>query len=271
MTKGLKIGALIPARLGSKRLPGKHLKVIADKPVIHHLIDRLAACRHIRDAGDIVVCVTEDPSDDPLVPVVEETGASVFRGSRDDIIRRFHDALAEHEFDFVVQANGDNLLTDPEYMNAGIDALLEDPKIDVTTCSGLPLGISSTCFTRSAMDKVMAAYRTERNDTGYTLFFTRTGLCQHLEIPPISPEHVMDEARLTLDYPEDLKVMDLIFTALYREGEVFGLSAVLNFLRRAPTVAQINGVLSAEYEQRTRDLLDLTYQGPEGSITRIEY
>ena len=86
MTKNPKIGALIPARLSSERLPGKHLKASAGKPMIHHLIDRLAACRHIQDTGDIVVCTTEDPSDDPLVPVVEEYGASVFRGSRDDII-----------------------------------------------------------------------------------------------------------------------------------------------------------------------------------------
>ena len=239
--------------------------------MIHHLIDRLGACRHIRDASDIVVCTTEDPSDDPLVPVIEDAGASVFRGSRDDIIRRFHDAMTEYGFDFVVQANGDNPLTDPEYMDASIDALLADSGIDVTTCSELPIGISSTCFTRAAMNKVIAAYLTEQNDTGYVMFFTRTGLCRHVEIPPFRPEHVMAEARLTLDYPEDLEVMDRIFTALYRRGEVFTLDAVLTFLHREPSVTMINSGLSTEYDQRTHDLLDLEYQAPDGLVARIEY
>ena len=269
--KNPKIGALIPIRLGSERLPGKQLKTVAGKPIVHHLLDRVAACRHIRETQDIVVCTTEDSSDDPLVPVVEEFGATIFRGSRDDIILRFNDAMTEHAFDMVVQANGDNPLTDTEYMDAGIDALLADPGIDVTTCAGLPLGIASTCFTRSAMDSVMAAYRTERNDTGFVLFFTRTGLCKHVEIPPLRPEDVMDNVRLTLDYPEDLEVFERIFDSLYHDGTVFDLTSVLTFLRNEPAVAEINGKLGAEYDARTRELLDLAYRAPDGSVVRIEY
>jgi len=271
LIKNYKIGALIPVRLSSERLPGKHLKMAAGKTMVQHLIDRLANCRHIKQLKDIVVCITEDQSDDPLISVVNECGASVFRGSRDDIILRFHGAMTAHKFDIVVQANGDNPLTDTQYMDAGLDALLADRSIDVTTCSGLPLGISSTCFTRAAMNKVLVAYRTEKNDTGYVMYFTRTGLCKHVEIAPLNPEHVLTKARLTLDYPEDLEVIERVFSALYREGEVFDLSAVLSFLRHEPSVMKINNGLSASYDKRTRELLDLAYQAFDGSIARIEY
>ena len=83
-----KIGALIPIRLASERLPGKALLDICGRSVLHHLLDRVAACRFV-DAADIVVCTTRDASDDPLIPAVEEYGASVFRGETDDIIKRF--------------------------------------------------------------------------------------------------------------------------------------------------------------------------------------
>ena len=271
LKKNPKIGALIPARLSSERLPGKHLKVVSGKPMIYHLINRIAKCRHIRKLEDIVVCITEDSTDDPLFSIVRECGASVFRGSRFDIIRRFHDAMNNYKFDMVVQANGDNPLTDTLYMDAGIEALLSDSNIDVTTCKGLPLGISSTCFTRAAMNKVLAAYRTKKNDTGYVMYFTRTGLCNHVEILPLDPEHVLVEARLTLDYPEDLDVIEKIFSALYRQGETFDLNAVLDFMRREPAVAKINNRLNANYDKRTRDLLNLEYQARDGSIARIEY
>ncbi len=80
-----RIGALIPVRLASERLPGKALKLIAGKPVIHHLLDRVFACRYV-EPGNVVVCTTEDRSDDPLVAAVEGYGASVFRGAADDVI-----------------------------------------------------------------------------------------------------------------------------------------------------------------------------------------
>ncbi|HAT36435.1 MAG TPA: acylneuraminate cytidylyltransferase, partial [Rhodospirillaceae bacterium] len=62
----MKIGALIPIRLASERLPRKAIMTICDRPIVHHLLDRIAACRHIDDAKNIVVCTTTDSSDDEL-------------------------------------------------------------------------------------------------------------------------------------------------------------------------------------------------------------
>ena len=136
----MKIGALIPIRLASERLPGKALKDIVGRPVVHHLLDRVAACRHIADPRNVVVCTTTEPSDDALVPAVESYGCSVFRGSVDDIIRRFGDAMAAHGFDAVIQADGDDPLSATEYMDLTMDRLLADPAIDIVTVKGVPLG-----------------------------------------------------------------------------------------------------------------------------------
>lgn len=75
--------------------------------MLYHLLDRIAGCRFIQDQRDIVVCTIEEATDDPLVSAVEAWGASVLRGPRDDVIRRFADAIEIHRFDGVVQANGD--------------------------------------------------------------------------------------------------------------------------------------------------------------------
>src|SRR3989304_7528357 len=117
----MKIGALIPIRFASERLPGKALKDICGRPVVHHLLDRVVASRHIAHPRHLVVCATTEATDDALVPAVDNYGCSVFRGAVDDIIRRFGEAMAAHGFDAVIQADGDDPLSATEYMDLTMD------------------------------------------------------------------------------------------------------------------------------------------------------
>ncbi len=133
----------------------------------------------------------------------------------------------------------------------------------------LPLGIASQSFTRQAMRTVYHHYKSVQNDTGFIYFFTKTGLCKQATVSPIKPEHIHDEARVTLDYEEDLQFFTQIFESLYREGEVFGLDAVLDLLRKRPELLHINGNLNEEYEQRTRDKAKLEYQNVDGQMRTI--
>jgi spore coat polysaccharide biosynthesis protein SpsF (cytidylyltransferase family) len=265
----MKIGALIPIRLASERLPGKALKDMAGRPAVHHLLDRVAACRHIKDPRDVVVCTTTEATDDALVPVVESYGCSVFRGSVDDIIRRFGDAMAAHGFDAVVQADGDDPLSATEYMDLTMDRLLADPAIDIVTVKGVPLGTATKSFTRRAMDKVLAAYRTERNDTGFIYFFTKSGLCRHVEIDVLGPQHVHPTARLTLDYEVDLALFRRIFEALYKPGQMFGLAEVVAFLNAHPDLVELNRHVEQEYWQRTAEKARLEFVAADGSVRGV--
>lgn len=259
-----KTGALIPIRLASERLPGKALKRIQGKPVVHHLLDRVLACRYV-EPENAVVCTTQDASDDPLVEMVESHGASVFRGARDDIIDRFDAAMKHFGFDAVVQIDGDDPLSATEYMDLTMQTLLDNPGLGIVTVSGLPLGTAVKSFSAHAMQRVHAHYRSERNDTGFIYYFTKTGLCEHRELSPVSPHHRLSEARLTLDYPEDLTVFEKIFAAQTDAGQLFNLADVVGFLRDHADVAQLNLHLDEQYWQRTEDLVNLSFIDADGS------
>ena len=110
----MKIGAFIPIRLDSERLPGKAMKDAAGRPIVYHLLDRIAAAKSIASPKDIVVCTTAEPGNDRLVEAVERYGASAFRGDKDDLIRRFKDANDQFGFDIIVQVDGDDPLCDPQ-------------------------------------------------------------------------------------------------------------------------------------------------------------
>lgn len=265
----MKIGALIPVRLASERLPGKALADIAGRPMIAHLLDRVAASSFIRDRKDVVVCTTTAASDDTLEKAVLAEGCSVFRGSVDDIIKRFGDAMAAFGFDVVIQADGDDLLSATECMDATTAALLADPTLDIVTMHGLPLGCATKAFTQAAMEKVLAAYRTEHNDTGFIYFFTKSGLCRHLDLENTESAFRHDTARLTLDYESDLALFRAIFVALYRPGEVFGLAETVAFLNANPDLAASNLAVQKEYWERTVEKSKLTYRDRDGEIRSI--
>jgi len=216
------------------------------------------------------VCTTREPGDDFLAETIEAYGGSVYRGSTDDIIERFYMAMSEYGFDAVLQADGDDILSDTYYMEQTMNLLLDDPSLDIVTCRELPFGIASKSFTRQAMEKVYQHYQTCENDTGFNYFFTKTGLCSEGVVYPAKPDHKMGEVRLTLDYQVDFDVFTKIFEALYVEGEVFSLDELLRFLRNNPEIVKMNGNLDQQYWSRFKNKARLKYKDMYGAVKSIE-
>jgi len=150
-----------------------------------------------------------------------------------------------------------------------MDKLLSDSSLGIVTCEGLPLGIASKSFSRAAMDTVFKHYKTEKNDTGFIYFFTKTGLCAQGVVQPLHENHVLDEARLTLDYEEDFQVFNAIFEALYTEGQVFALADVVRYLRAHPEVMSRNLHVSEEYWRRTEEKAQLLYRNADGTVQNV--
>lgn len=265
----MNIGALIPIRMSSERLPGKALLDICGRPMCYHLFDRVAASSFITDISKIVVCTTDHSSDDVLVDAVTRYGCSIFRGDEDDIIKRFYDANQKFGFDYMIQADGDDPLSATEYMDKTMHALQRDSFCDIVTVSGLPLGCAVKSFTAMGLSKVYSRYASVKNDTGFIYYFTKAGFCNHLEIKCAEPSHIQKRARLTLDYQADYAVIDAIFRELYRSGSIFSLSDVVNFLDHNPKILSLNLSVEKEYWQRTADKSNLLYRDDDGNERAI--
>ena len=263
-----KIGALIPIRLASERLPQKAILKICGKPIVHHLLDRAFDSKYL-EMENVIVCTTKESSDDPLVSIVENYGAKVFRGDTDDIIKRFYDAMVYYNLDYAIQIDGDDITAEPEYMDLTMETLLSDSKIDVVSVTGLPLGVSTKSFSFKAMGKVFNRYKTTNNDTGFGSLFTETDFCNHVELKPKSNKHEFEKVRLTLDYQKDLELFDTIFKELYEEGRVFHLEEMINLFYKKPEIPEINFYLQEEYMDRWHEKRQVLYEGIDGEIKKI--
>jgi spore coat polysaccharide biosynthesis protein SpsF len=242
--------AIVQARMGSTRLPGKVVKRILGRPVLWHIVDRL---RTVPAIDEVVVATSDRPADDDIRALTADMGVQCFRGSEDDVLDRFYQAALVWDGDPVVRITGDCPLVDPELVGAVIALHQETrPHADLTsvaTGAGVaaagfaegrfPDGLDAEVITLSALHRAWleATKASDREHvTAYIWRQPKLFRVQHLS----SREEDFSKLRWTLDHPEDFAVISRIYEALYNESKPFGMRDVLAFLQAHPEVAAIN-------------------------------
>ncbi len=81
-----RVAAIVQARMGSTRFPGKTLASFGESTVLQHILRRLG---RVTAAIEVWVATSELPQDDAIVEVCASEGVPVFRGEVDDVLRRF--------------------------------------------------------------------------------------------------------------------------------------------------------------------------------------
>jgi spore coat polysaccharide biosynthesis protein SpsF (cytidylyltransferase family) len=191
--------AVIQARTGSTRLPGKVLEPIGGLPLIAWTI---AAVSAVPGVDAIVLATTDSPGDDPLAEMIERRGDMLLhRGSTHDVLGRVWGAISPLEPDIVIRQTGDNPFADPDIMAAQFRHLI-DAGLDYVGIAGLPYGIGAEVV---RIEALRAAHEeaTEAADREHVLPYVygqperfRVGA---LEEPP--PWH---HSRYTVDTEADL-------------------------------------------------------------------
>ncbi len=235
----LKIGAIIQARMGSSRLPGKSLMSIADKPVLGHVIDRARMSRY---AEEIVVATTTEPADSIIEDFARDYGVKVFRGHPDDVLDRFYQAAKQFGFAVVVRLGADDPLKDAREVDRVIAKLVEAPnQLDYVSNSlkpSYPEGMDAEVFSFEALERAWREAKLPSEREHVTPY-----IWMHPEIFRLANvEHSKDLSRLrwTLDTHADLEFMRQVYAELYH-GIPFSMQEVLELLSRRPELQTING------------------------------
>ena len=113
----MRVGALVQARLSSKRLPGKVLQPLAGRPLIDWLIERLSHASGVEAAA---VATSDQASDDPLVAHCDGLGVPCVRGPLDDVAARMVAAADTLGIDAFVRVNADSPLIDPALVDRAV-------------------------------------------------------------------------------------------------------------------------------------------------------
>jgi len=231
----MKTAVLITARLKSIRLPMKVIKPIHGRPMIVHMLDRLKLARQ---PSDIIICTSPLSQDDPLVEIARQENVQYFRGQPDDVLLRLTNAAARFGVDTIVSCTADNPFVDPEYIDRLVDFHLEH-RHDYSKSEGLPFGVFAYALSYQAMVRA-CEIKAETETEVWSGYFTETGKFRWGVMQVNDPSVRWPELRLTVDTPEDFKLVTCIFDKLYEPGEMFPLSAIVDLCRRRPDLVAIN-------------------------------
>lgn len=148
----MRFGAIVAARFGSRRLPGKALLPLLGLPVLQLVIRRLKTSRRLEG---IVLATTTRPEDDALAAIAAVESVGCVRGPEDDVLARYAQAARISGFEHVVRVTADC----PMVAGATLDPVLEASEalgsFDlVTTKPAYPHGIDYEVFPAELLKKL---------------------------------------------------------------------------------------------------------------------
>ncbi len=158
--------AIIQARMGSRRLPGKVMMKIGGRPLLAYLVERISKARTL-DA--IVVATTTNPRDNVIIEECERRGIPNFRGSEMDVLGRYVSAARACLADVVVRVTADNPFTDPDSIDRIVDAIVLT-KADYAVETNLPVGTTAEALTWESLAFIDSIADTPRWREHVTLY-----------------------------------------------------------------------------------------------------
>ena len=231
---------VIQARCGSARLPGKVLKPLAGRAVLEHVIAR---CRSARGVDTVSVATSALSQDDPIATLCQQLNTPVFRGSEDDVLDRYYQAVkASAPDDIVVRVTADCPLVSAEGI-AEIVATLQREKLDycIWDLSRVPLGLASEAMRFAAL---ATAWRDAKEpaDREHVTRYLYQDVTHGFRVRKLATQLIpaRTDVRLTLDTPEDYAVLRAIFDALYKPERLIALADVFAWLDAHPQLAALN-------------------------------
>ena len=235
-----RIVAVIQARMGSTRLPGKVLRPVAGQPLLWHIVHRLKASRLL---DEIAIATTANPLDEAIVEFGAAHGITVVRGPEDDVLARFARAAEELDADIIVRVSSDAPFLDARFIDHLVTSMIAQGGDYVLMEEGVPCAHEGVDpMTRRALGKlVMQAGHDPVAREHVTGYFKLHPKFVPIARAPSYPSLAHDGGRLTIDTPDDLAFVEAVHARLKAKAGEVTLSDLLLLLEREPELRTING------------------------------
>lgn len=232
-----RVVAIIQARMGSTRLPGKVMMDIVGKPMLWHVINRV---QHAKRLDDIVIATTALNEDKQILELASEMGVKSYAGSEDDVLDRYYQAAIIHEAYAIVRITADCPLIDPDIIDGVIEFYLNHDfdYVSNTIKPTYPDGLDTEVFSLGVLKRAWkeATLASEREHV--TPYIWKTP--QMFRIKNLRNDTDLSYMRWTVDEERDLKFVREIYNKLYKECEMFYMGDVLKLLKKYSELMNIN-------------------------------
>jgi spore coat polysaccharide biosynthesis protein SpsF len=260
--------AIIQARYGSSRLPGKVLLDIAGEPMLVRVVERT---RRARLLDGFIVATTTEPDADAIETLCRERGYPVYRGSPQDVLDRCYQAARQANAEIIVRITADCPVIDPDLIDETAALVTDHGSLPTDhfdfACNRLPppwgrtypIGLDVEACTFAALERAWKE-ATEPYQREHVLPYLYEGVVFNAESQPLNTVHcslktgftprgfhvaLLDHdpdygaLRWTVDTPEDLELIRQVY-ARFGGRDNFGWREILALFEREPGLAAIN-------------------------------
>lgn len=233
-------GAIIQARMGSSRLPGKVLAEIGGKPMLSYVVSR---ARQARRLDALVVATSRNANDDPIAGWCREAGVSCFRGDEHDVLDRYRSAASAFGFDVIVRLTADCPLLDPAVIDHVIDEFRggDFDYVSNTIAPSYPDGLDTEVVRRDALERAWREATLPSEREHVTPYIWKRPELFRLE--NVGREPNLSYLRWTVDEPEDLELVRRVYEHFQFET-TFDTAAVLALVEADAALAGLNAGFS---------------------------
>jgi N,N'-diacetyllegionaminate synthase len=232
-----RVVATLACRAGGSRLYGKPVQRIGDRTILEYLVARLASVPRI---DQIVLAISEGIENEIFFEYAQKMGVEYVVGSEFDVQERLIIAGEYANADLLLRATTES----PFVYTDNVEQLIEKhiaERADISVTEGLPDGSYCEIITLSSLkDAHERGEKRHRSELCSLYMFEHPERYKHLTVR--APEKLCraKDIRLTVDYPDDLIVCRKIAEELGREGPLFPLEAVIDFLDAHPKLNAVN-------------------------------
>ncbi len=244
------VTAIIQARMGSTRLPGKIMMKVNNKPILYYIINQIL---HSKKISKIIIATTKNQQDDEIVNFVRTLGVDVFRGKENDVLDRYYKCAKMFPSEIIVRITSDCPLIDPNLVDNCIEQFSkndfdyysnmhkQDGKSWVFHPSGYPVGFGVEVFSFKALEYswIKAKKKSEREHV--TLYILNNP--SEFKIGNIENNIDHSDIRLTLDHKEDYELIKIVIEK-FSNDNIFNLQKIINFIDCNPNLKNINSKYS---------------------------
>jgi len=228
--------AIVQARLGSSRLPGKVLADLAGRTMLARVVRRLRRCRRL---DEVVVATSTSPADDDVAAECGRLDVPVFRGSEADVLDRYYQAALFHGAGVVVRVTADCPLIEPEIVDLVVERF-RTTRADYarnTETRTYPRGLDAEAVALPALVMAWHLARAEYERAHATPFLY--GNPDMFRVTSVT--HAIDYSghRWCVDTPDDLRLLRAIYQRFDGDDRCHWLE-VLNLLAREPSLGELN-------------------------------
>ena len=206
----MKTVAIIQARMGSTRLPGKVLMPLAGEPMLARVVNRTKRAKTI---NDVVVATTELPQDDVLGDLCASRGWNCFRGSENDVLDRYYQGARVFQADVIVRITSDCPLIDPMVIDDCVRSFLAPPEVDYVSntlpARTFPRGLDTEVFGVRLLEKLWSEDKNPQTREHVTLSLHKN--LNLFRTRGRTSNQDLSGWRWTVDTPEDLELVSKIF------------------------------------------------------------